>query len=46
MKAIISDLSFDRKLVKAIKKSNVNKDLLYNQLISGKITLQEYLHAA
>jgi hypothetical protein len=46
MKAIIRNLSYDPKLVKTIKKSNVNKDFLYNQLINGKITLQEYLRAA
>jgi hypothetical protein len=46
MKTMIKDLFFDRKLVKTIKKANINKGYLYNQLISGKITLKEYLQAA
>ena len=43
MKSIISDLLFDRDLVKTVKKVNINKDQLYNLLSQGKITLQEYL---
>ena len=46
MKTMIKDLFFDHKLVKNIKKANVNKGYLYNQLIGGKITLKEYLNAA
>ncbi|MCU7547589.1 hypothetical protein OCK74_00620 [Chitinophagaceae bacterium LB-8] len=46
MKTMIKDLFFDRKLVRSIKKANVNKGHLYNQLMSGRITLKEYLQAA
>jgi hypothetical protein len=45
MKTMINNLLFDRKLVRAIRKANVNKGYLYNQLMSGRITLQEYLRA-
>lgn len=43
MLSIIKELLFDKELVKNIKKAATNKHQLYNQLISGKITLQEYL---
>lgn len=43
MKSIIRDLLFDTELVKQARKANVNKDQLYNQLMQGRITLQEYL---
>jgi hypothetical protein len=43
MKAILKNLAFDKELVKQIKKSNLTSELLYVQLISGKITLQEYM---
>jgi hypothetical protein len=46
MKTVIKDLFFDRKLVRTIRKAKVNKDYLYNQLMSGRITLKEYLQAA
>jgi hypothetical protein len=46
MKTKIKDLFYDRKLVHTIKKAKVNKGYLYNQLISGRITLKEYLQAA
>ena len=45
MIAIIKELFFDKELVDQIKKSNLDKNFLYVQLISGKITLQEYIAA-
>ena len=43
MKSIIKDLFFDKELVKHIKEVKTDKNILYQQLISGRITLQEYL---
>jgi hypothetical protein len=43
MKSIIKILFFDKELVNQIKEVNLNEGVLYNQLISGKITMQEYL---
>jgi hypothetical protein len=43
MKTIISEMLFDTELVKKIKASEVQNEILYAQLISGKITLKEYL---
>ena len=43
MKAMFKILFFDRELVNQIKAEKVNEGVLYNQLISGKITLKEYL---
>jgi hypothetical protein len=43
MKSIFSYLVFDREIVEKIKTSKPSKDLLYTQLIGGKITLQEYV---
>ncbi len=45
MKSIIKDLFFDKELVENIKKTKADKNILYQQLISGKITLHEYLAA-
>lgn len=45
MKALLKELIFDKYLVKRIRKQPVNKGVLYQQLISGRITLQEYLAA-
>jgi hypothetical protein len=45
MKSIIKDLFFDKELVDNIKKVKIDKNILYQQLISGKVTLQEYLAA-
>jgi hypothetical protein len=45
MITIIKSLLFDKELVAQIKKTNPGKDFLYTQLISGKITLQEYIAA-
>jgi len=43
MKTIISEMLFDKEMVNALKQSEMNKELLYNQLISGRITMKEYL---
>ena len=42
-KSIFKDMVFDRELVKTVKRTNISKDQLYNLLVQGKITLQEYL---
>ena len=46
MKSIIKDLFFDKELVDQIKEMKVDTELLYIQLMTGKITLQEYMAAA
>jgi hypothetical protein len=46
MSSLITTLFFDKELVNEIKKSSTDINFLYTQLISGKITLQEYLTAA
>jgi hypothetical protein len=43
MKAIIKQLFFDREMVEAIKVSKTNREILYSQLIDGKITMKEYI---
>jgi hypothetical protein len=43
MTTIIKDLIFDKELISNLKNSNLNEGYLYNQLISGRITMQEYL---
>ncbi|MEO6916134.1 MAG: hypothetical protein ABI151_11155 [Chitinophagaceae bacterium] len=45
MKSILKELFFDKYLVKRMRQTNINPGILYQQLISGKITLQEYLAA-
>jgi hypothetical protein len=45
MSSIIKSLFFDKELVSKIKKSDLDSNVLYVQLISGKITLQEYIAA-
>lgn len=45
MISIIQNLVFDKELVKELKDSKLDKNFLYTQLISGKITLQEYIVA-
>lgn len=45
MTSIIKALFFDKELVRDIKRSNLSANFLYAQLISGKITLQEYAAA-
>lgn len=44
MKAIINELFFDKQLVNTVKTEKPNTDLLYNLLMSGRITMKEYLH--
>ena len=41
--SIFTDLVFDRELVKTVKRANISEEQLYNLLVQGKITLQEYL---
>lgn len=43
MKSIIMNLLFDLELVNGARKANVDKNQLYNELVQGRITLQEYL---
>jgi len=43
MKTIISEMLFDKEMVNALKQPEMNRELLYNQLISGRITMKEYL---
>lgn len=43
MKALLKALSFDREVVEAVKIARPSKELLYTHLISGKITLKEYI---
>ena len=45
MKSFINELFFDKVLVEQIKEVKLPEGLLYNQLISGKITMKEYLQA-
>jgi hypothetical protein len=45
MTTLIKTLFFDKELVSKIKKSDVSSNVLYVQLISGKITLKEYMAA-
>jgi len=45
MKSIFSDLFFDRQLVSQIKEVKIHEALLYHQLMTGKITMREYLQA-
>ena len=45
MKTIIKELLFDKELVNRIKEVKTNKGVLYHHLISGRITLGEYLAA-
>jgi hypothetical protein len=45
MKSILKDLFFDKELVSQIRESKVNADLLYIQLMNGRITMQEYVAA-
>ncbi|MES2645886.1 MAG: hypothetical protein V4717_03345 [Bacteroidota bacterium] len=43
MKTIIKELVFDKEMINKLKNAELNENLLYNQLISGKITMKEYL---
>jgi len=44
MKAL-KQLLFDKELVEAIKSSKADQEVLYLQLINGKITMKEYVAA-
>jgi hypothetical protein len=46
MKSLIKQLFFDKEVVNAIKSSKTGHDMLYIQLMSGKITMKEYFAAA
>jgi hypothetical protein len=45
MKSFIKKLLFDKALVNQIREVKLPEGMLYNQLISGKITMREYLQA-
>jgi len=45
MKSILKDLFFDKDLVNQIKERNLSPEVLYVQLMSGKITMKEYIAA-
>ena len=45
MKNLITQLFFDKEVVDAIKASKTGSDMLYIQLMSGKITMKEYIAA-
>jgi hypothetical protein len=42
----IKDLVFDREVVSKIRQAKMTKEMLYNHLINGRITMQEYLVAS
>ncbi len=46
MKSIVKTLFFDKEIVSKIKATKLNKEVLYNHLFNGKITMQEYLAAS
>ena len=43
IRKVISALWFDNEVVDALKEHKVSEDILYTYLISGKISLREYL---
>ena len=45
MKQLIKQLFFDQELVASIKIAKPTREFLYTQLISGKITMKEYIAA-
>jgi hypothetical protein len=45
MKQLLKTLFFDREMVAAIKAARPSKEQLYAALISGRITLKEYIAA-
>jgi len=42
----IKDLVFDREVVSKLRQTKMTKEMLYNHLINGRITMQEYLAAS
>ena len=45
IKQLIKQLFFDKELVASIKIAQPTREFLYTQLISGKITMKEYIAA-
>lgn len=45
MKQLLKALFFDREMVTAIKAAKPSKEQLYAALISGRITMKEYIAA-
>ena len=45
MKKFLEQLVFDKELVKSIKATKAQPELLYVELLNGRITLQEYIAA-
>jgi len=45
MNKLIKQLFFDKELVASIKIAQPTREFLYTQLISGKITMKEYIAA-
>ena len=43
MKKLLKGLVYDKNLISSLKQANLTEDFMYNQLMSGKITLKEYL---
>jgi hypothetical protein len=43
VKALIKQLFFDREIVDAITASKAAREMAYIQLISGRITMKEYV---
>jgi hypothetical protein len=43
MSNLLKELFFDRQVVNKIKEAKLDKNILYNHLSNGRITLQEYL---
>lgn len=42
----IKELIFDKEVVSKIKEAKMTREMLYNHLSNGRITLQEYLAAS
>lgn len=45
MKQLIKQLFFDRELVESIRGTQASREFLYIQLMSGRITMKEYIAA-
>ena len=43
IKSIMKELLFDKELVNSVKETKIDKHILYTHLISGKITMKEYI---
>lgn len=42
----IKELIFDKEVVSKIRQAKMTKEMLYNHLSNGRITMQEYLIAS